>query len=1251
MKPVFYKRDFSGKLPLPDTLNLQVRRYSHSMEGGPYKATITAAATADKWELRKLLRCPVEIYGSDGRLNWWGYVARVTIPQGEQNFGYSLDNMYNHVRVRYEDDGVTVAGTNAVSLSEYGQKELIIRSYSLNGIEATQLRETELKDKKNPTPEITFGSGDAVEIECLGWYETLRWKHYNNTTESNVSNTTQIETIVGDVGQFINGVLIEDSAGVVSNQERDYRDGLSCVNELLQAGTINNRPLLSRVDSNRYLHVWERGAAPVDGGNIDYIMRDDGRLIQKAGGSIVPDQHCTVAKWVKAKGSPNEFAFFIESAEYDVARDKTTYRPAGGYEQQRLARYIADTVTGEGRHIWPGLFKSENVLPDDNNFEPFWVALGLSTDTVDYIRDAVIINDYLYVAFGDLVDATQTIGGVTARGVARMSLLTGQWESLSNGGLLGLSGTGVALAAYGNYLIISGDFNNPGGAGPIASLLCVYDTVNGTWSDVGGSAVGPGSPYVQAYPSALYVDVDSDMLYCGGLIDLDGSQRILKCDLTSFTWGTLDTGIETSVLGIVASGSDVYAVGGGGVHAFDGASWSLLSNLGGGTGYCIEFWNAGFVVGGDFSTPGENVAYYNLDTVAWETLGDGVNDVCRAVGVVDNYAFFTGDFTSPGTRSAYFDGGEWYAMTEGLNGSGYAIVIDWELGPMFFGDYSTAGDITAINAAAYVNDLEELLKYMSSYGGIGGGVASPGGPDKAVQYNFNGRFGGEAALSWDYTNDNLQIGNYTVPIAGSKVIHQIQEGASPSHFLWAFTSSYAGFLTFMKANGDSGTPTALLADEVIGRIRWRGHDGSTWPDTRAEIRGIASENWSTSDHGARIHIYETLDGTTAMVRYPYVWRGKSAAPTTDNDTTEGYVVGDRWVDETNDKEYVCLDVTEGAAVWTETTGSGGGSWDGDITDIDETSSADIGEAIADDDQGIIYNTSGTAWVRFAWSRVKTYIQALTDTLYIAITGNVDQANLEELTDGSETTLHSHAGLTYNATTVTTGNVTAASGNHYDLTIAGMTADRDFNLPTPAAAGEKIALRVLDGDATYELICKANSVEITRVFIAGETLEFMSTGTGAGDWKVSDDGRIPCHGILERQSAQSIASNTYPVVVQLTTEVKDVGDIADNSTYKITLRRGNTYTIIGVVIFANAFSDQKNVQSLIHINNTLDTYQITYISTPTTTQPGMARVIYDRVLSAGDYIELVGYHNQGAAVNTGTTVGYPQLSVKEILEPI
>lgn len=48
----------------------------------------------------------------------------------------------------------------------------------------------------------------------------------------------------------------------------------------------------------------------------------------------------------------------------------------------------------------------------------------------------------------------------------------------------------------------------------------------------------------------------------------------------------------------------------------------------------------------------------------------------------------------------------------------------------------------------------------------------------------------------------------------------------------------------------------------------------------------------------------------------------AAAPTVNEDSGDGYSVGSRWIDTTNDKEYVCLDATVGAAVWTETTGGG-----------------------------------------------------------------------------------------------------------------------------------------------------------------------------------------------------------------------------------------------------------------------------------------------------------------------------------------
>jgi len=46
------------------------------------------------------------------------------------------------------------------------------------------------------------------------------------------------------------------------------------------------------------------------------------------------------------------------------------------------------------------------------------------------------------------------------------------------------------------------------------------------------------------------------------------------------------------------------------------------------------------------------------------------------------------------------------------------------------------------------------------------------------------------------------------------------------------------------------------------------------------------------------------------------------APAVGNDGTQGYEIGSQWVDTVGKKEYVCVDTSTGAAVWTETTGSG-----------------------------------------------------------------------------------------------------------------------------------------------------------------------------------------------------------------------------------------------------------------------------------------------------------------------------------------
>jgi hypothetical protein len=61
----------------------------------------------------------------------------------------------------------------------------------------------------------------------------------------------------------------------------------------------------------------------------------------------------------------------------------------------------------------------------------------------------------------------------------------------------------------------------------------------------------------------------------------------------------------------------------------------------------------------------------------------------------------------------------------------------------------------------------------------------------------------------------------------------------------------------------------------------------------------------------------------------------TAAPGTGDDVVDGFSVGSRWYDTTNDKEYVCLDGTAGSAVWKETTSvpsdtAYGAGWNGSL---------------------------------------------------------------------------------------------------------------------------------------------------------------------------------------------------------------------------------------------------------------------------------------------------------------------------------
>lgn len=151
------------------------------------------------------------------------------------------------------------------------------------------------------------------------------------------------------------------------------------------------------------------------------------------------------------------------------------------------------------------------------------------------------------------------------------------------------------------------------------------------------------------------------------------------------------------------------------------------------------------------------------------------------------------------------------------------------------------------------------------------------------------------------------------------------------------------------------------------------------------------------------------------------------------------------------------------------------------------------------------------------------------------------------------------------------NTTMVVNSSYivDMT-AWATADRDYTLPTTATVGDRVRVSVLVGNASFELLIKtgagqtcahagaviAAATEVTRVFITGESMEFVYAA--ANKWLVRHDARIPMQGLLRLSTAAT--TSTVNAFVYATahggvwTADVNIGSVCDTATDKIIFRR-------------------------------------------------------------------------------------------------
>ena len=121
----------------------------------------------------------------------------------------------------------------------------------------------------------------------------------------------------------------------------------------------------------------------------------------------------------------------------------------------------------------------------------------------------------------------------------------------------------------------------------------------------------------------------------------------------------------------------------------------------------------------------------------------------------------------------------------------------------------------------------------------------------------------------------------------------------------------------------TGTTRVLTVQDADGAIALTGDNiaaSQVASGTLAHERGGLE-----ADVSAYSGVPMITGGATSELKYNLT---ATTAPTVDDDVTTGYSIGSRWIDVTADREYVCLDATDGAAVWTQTSNrccSGSGS--------------------------------------------------------------------------------------------------------------------------------------------------------------------------------------------------------------------------------------------------------------------------------------------------------------------------------------
>lgn len=218
-------------------------------------------------------------------------------------------------------------------------------------------------------------------------------------------------------------------------------------------------------------------------------------------------------------------------------------------------------------------------------------------------------------------------------------------------------------------------------------------------------------------------------------------------------------------------------------------SWNAIGSGTNGKINAVIVFNNELIAAGEFTSPATNIARWN--GTSWSALGSGLNGVVNGLTIFNNQLIAVGAFNNAGNNVASWNGTTWTGLGLGTNDTVYAVTV-YNNTLRVGGKFTTAGGINCSRVALWngttwgsmgtPNGVNNTVYALTVFGAdlIIGGQFTQAGPlnpsNRVVRYNSNGTYtnmgsgvDNNQVLSLTTYNNQLYVGGSFSTIGGVTV--------------------------------------------------------------------------------------------------------------------------------------------------------------------------------------------------------------------------------------------------------------------------------------------------------------------------------------------------------------------------------------------------------------------------------------------------------------------------------------------------